>query len=76
MEKVIYFSSYIVTKVDEQARERIMEAIEDEYKSKVKKEKTEAAKNDLKQAREKAKEELLDIKELKIMSEVAYIHFP
>ena len=72
LEKVIYFSSYIVTKVNEQARDSIMEAIEQEYKTKVKKEKTEAAKNDLKQAREKAKEELLDIKELRILSEVVY----
>jgi DNA-directed RNA polymerase subunit beta' len=72
LEKVIYFSSYIITKVDEQARDRIMEAIEQEYKSKVKKEKTEAAKNELKSARDKAKEEVLDIKELKILSEVAY----
>ena len=72
MEKVIYFSSYIVTKVNEEARDGIMEAIESEYKSKVKKEKTEAAKNELKQAREKAKEELLDIKEMRILSEVVY----
>ena len=72
LEKVIYFSSYIITKVDEKARDGIMEAIEDEYKSKVKKEKTEAAKNDLKQAREKAKEELLEIKPMKILNEVAY----
>jgi len=53
LEKVIYFSSYIVTKIDSQARDRILKAIEQEYKAKVKKEKTEAAKNDLKQAREK-----------------------
>jgi len=72
LEKVIYFSSYIITKVDEAARDRIMEAIEQEYKSKVKKEKTEAAKNDIKTAREKAKEELLDIKPLRILSEVNY----
>jgi len=72
LEKVIYFSSYIITKVNEQARDGIMDAIESEYKSKVKKEKTEAAKNDLKQAREKAKEELLDIKEMRILSEVVY----
>jgi len=72
LEKVIYFSSYIVTKVNEQARDGIMEAIEQEYKTKVKKEKTEAAKNELKQAREKAKEELLDIKPLRILSEVVY----
>jgi len=72
LEKVIYFSSYIITSVNEAARDGIMEAIEQEYKSKVKKEKTEAAKNELKSAREKAKEELLDIKPLRILSEVVY----
>ena len=72
LEKVIYFSSYIITKVNEAARDGIMEAIEQEYKAKVKKEKTEAAKNELKQAREKAKEELLEIKEMRILSEVVY----
>ena len=72
LEKVIYFSSYIITKVNEEARNGIMDAIESEYKSKVKKEKTEAAKNELKQAREKAKEELLEIKEMRILSEVVY----
>ena len=72
LEKVIYFSSYIITKVDREARDRIMKAIEQEYKTKVKKEKTAAAKTELKAAREKAKEELLDIKPLTILSEVAY----
>jgi len=72
LEKVVYFSSYIITKVNEEARESVMSAIEDEYKSKVKKETTEAGKNELKQAREKAKEELLEIKEMKILNEVAY----
>ena len=72
LEKVIYFSSYIITKIDIEARDKILEAIESEYKAKVKKEKTEVAKNELKQAREKAKEEVLDIKPLKILSEVVY----
>ena len=72
LEKVIYFSSYIITKVDTEARDRILEAIEQEYKSKVKKEKTEAAKNELKAARERAKEDVLEIKEQKILSEVIY----
>ncbi|MCX6720987.1 MAG: DNA-directed RNA polymerase subunit beta', partial [Candidatus Staskawiczbacteria bacterium] len=73
LEKVIYFSSYIITKVNEKARDGILDAIEAEYKAKVKKEKTEAAKNELKSAREKAKEEVLDIKELRILSEVVYM---
>ncbi|MEK7540852.1 MAG: DNA-directed RNA polymerase subunit beta' [Patescibacteria group bacterium] len=72
LEKVIYFSSYIITKVDDEARNRVLDAIEQEYKTKVKKEKTEAAKQELKQAREKAKEEVLDIKILQILSEVVY----
>jgi len=72
LEKVIYFSSYIITKVDTEARDRILEAIEQEYKAKVKKETTEAAKNELKSARERAKEEILEIKEMKILSEVVY----
>ena len=55
LEKVIYFSSYIVTKVDMEARDRIMEAIDSEYQSKVKKEKTEAAKNELKLPEKKPK---------------------
>jgi len=72
LEKVIYFSSYIITKVDSAARDMVIEAIETEYKSKSKKAETEAEKNELKSAREHAKEEVLEIKELKILSEVAY----
>ena len=72
LEKVIYFSNYIITKVDEQARDGILDLIDQEFKSKVKKEKTGGAKNELKSARDKAKEEVLDIKPLKILSEVAY----
>jgi DNA-directed RNA polymerase subunit beta' len=72
LEKVIYFSSYIITKVDIEARDQVIEAIESEYKSKSKKAETEAEKNELRSARERAKEEVLEIKELKILSEVAY----
>ncbi len=72
LEKVIYFSSYIITKVDSAARDMVIDAIEQEYKSKSKKAETEAEKNELRSAREHAKEEVLEIKELKILSEVAY----
>jgi len=72
LEKVVYFSSYIITKVDEKARDAILEAVDQEYKAKVKKEDTESAKNELKSAKEKVKEEVLDIKPMKILSEVAY----
>jgi len=72
LEKVVYFSSYIVTKVNEAARDGIIDAIDSEYKAKVKKAENEAEKNELKTSRDKAKEEVLDIKPLQILSEVAY----
>ena len=72
LEKVIYFSSYIITKVNDEARQNILDQVEQEYKTKVKKETTEASKNELKSAREKVKEEVLSIKQLMILSEVAY----
>ncbi len=72
LEKVIYFSNYIITTVNDDARQRILDQVEEEFKTKVKKETTEAKKNELKQAREKVKEEILEIKPLRILSEVVY----
>ncbi len=72
LEKVIYFSSYIITKINLEAREAIMEAIDQEFKTKFKAAEKEAEKNELKGARDKAKEELLSITEQTILSEVAY----
>ncbi len=72
LEKVIYFSSYIITKVNNEARQAILDQVEQEFKTKVKQETTEAAKNELKQSREKVKEEVLSIKPLMILSEVIY----
>ena len=72
LEKVIYFSSYIITSVNEDAKKKILEDIEQEYKRKVKREKTNQAKLELKQARDKAREEVLEIKPLMILSEAVY----
>jgi len=87
MEKVIYFTSYVVTKVDEEAKKKILEEIEKEYKQKEKtKNKEQKIKNkepggkkgektklsELKAARDKAKEEVLSIKPLKVLSELEY----
>jgi len=72
LEKVIYFSAYIITKVDEEAKKRVLKDIEKEYKRKVKTEKLKVKKQELKQARDRAKEEVLEIKPLKILSEVIY----
>ena len=72
LEKVIYFSSYIITKVNDEARTRILEEIDQEFKSKIKKAETEAEKTELKQVRAKVEEEILEIKPLRILSEVIY----
>ena len=81
LEKVIYFSAYIVTKIDKEAQKKILEEIETEYKAKVKsaqnqggkeKKKTKNILQDLKEAREKARKEVLDLEVLKILSETDY----
>jgi len=72
LEKVIYFSAYIVTKVDNEARQRILDQVEQEFKQKTKKAETEQEKNELRSSREKVKEEVLDIKPLRILSETIY----
>ncbi len=72
LEKVIYFSSYIITSVNDEARNSILEQVESEFKQKVKKETTEAKKNELRQLKEKVNAEILEIKPLRIISEVVY----
>ena len=71
LEKVIYFAAYIITKVSEEAKKKILEEIEREYKSKVKSQKSKV-KEELKAARDKAREEVLAIKPLRALSEIEY----
>mgnify|MGYP001615293772 CR=1 FL=1 len=89
LERVIYFASYIVTSVHEDVKKDILEKIEEEFrrkqktiKAKVKKEKTKKQiklamdqLQDLKIARDRAREEVLSLLPLKILSEVEYYNF-
>ncbi|MCK4520884.1 DNA-directed RNA polymerase subunit beta' [Candidatus Parcubacteria bacterium] len=77
LEKVIYFASYIITEVDEQGKKKILEEIDKEYqqKLKVKSEKLKVDKEGLKASRNKAREEVLGLKPLKIISELDYHSF-
>jgi len=87
LEKVIYFASYIITDVSQEAKKRILEEIEKEYNSKIKnkkaeiknkKEKKEELKNsldNLKMAKDRAKEEVLQLKPLRVLSEVEYYDY-
>ena len=75
MERVIYFASYLITDVNEEERKAVSDQIEAEYKSKIKNGKktlTVPEINNIKEARDKAKEELRSIKKLKVISEVEY----
>jgi len=72
LEGVIYFASYVVTKVSEDERKKALAEIEKEYKQKVKNQKSKVKNNDLKKARDRAREEVLSLKPLKILSEVDY----
>ena len=99
MEKVIYFASYIVTKVNEDAKKKTLEEIDKEFKLKAKnlkpkekisseeeKKETKEKKGgkdkkkkitlqELKTARDRAREEVLSIKPLKVLSELEYHTF-
>lgn len=83
LEKVIYFSSYVILNVDEEARIKALDQIEQEFKTKQKeinknfagdekslKEKTEELKNIYRSS----KEELKNLAKLKIISEIEYFN--
>jgi DNA-directed RNA polymerase subunit beta' len=75
LEKVIYFAGYIITKIFPSEKQKILQDLEGEYKSKVKITKDEATKEKLKDLLVKAKGEIGDIYEGKVLSEASYHHF-
>ncbi len=90
LERVIYFAAYIITKVNKEAKKKALKEIEKEYKGKIKgqsaKLKTQKPKiknkkelqtvlEELKTARDKAKEEVSGIKPLRALSEIDYYEF-
>ncbi|XOB41943.1 MAG: DNA-directed RNA polymerase subunit beta' [Candidatus Nealsonbacteria bacterium] len=91
LEGVIYFAAYIITSVSEEAKKKVLKKIEAEYKMKVKSLKsqksqkspkavkgfgtTKASMTELKAARDRAREEVLSFKPLKILSEIEFHKF-
>ena len=71
LERVIYFASYIIVKVDEKARGQALDEIEAEFKQKSKGIK-DKDKQQLKEARDRARQELLSLGPRKVLSEVEY----
>jgi DNA-directed RNA polymerase subunit beta' len=72
LEKVIYFSSYIITQVNEESKTEAMKKIDQEFRSKLKESKNEEEKEKLKVLKEKERLILKDIKKYKIISELDF----
>ena len=72
LEKVIYFSSYIITQVNEEAKTEAMKKIDQEFRSKLKESKNEEDKDKFKVLKEKEKQILKEIKKYKIISEFEF----
>ena len=72
LERIIYYSGYIVTKIDEQKKESLLKEIEKEFKNKIKniKSKSETAK--LKEVADKIRKELRSLSLYQILNEVEY----
>jgi DNA-directed RNA polymerase subunit beta' len=74
LERVIYFAAYIVTNVNEEAKRKVLEEIEKEYKRKIKNKNKKLKKElqELKEAKDRAREEVSTLQPLKVLSEVEY----
>jgi len=76
LERVIYLTAYIITEINKKAKKKVLEEIERECKAKIKslkgKEKTKKKVEELREARDRAREEVLQILPLRILSEVEY----
>jgi DNA-directed RNA polymerase subunit beta' len=83
LEKVIYFSAYIIKEVNEEVRDRVIEQLEQEYKSKQKEIKggktdnergAEAMLDELREQYKGVKDDLKNLKPMQILSELEYFN--
>lgn len=72
VERVVYFAGYIVTKVNEDERNRILKELDSEYKTKVKTLNDERSKEKLKELFTETKKSIDGIKEGAVLDEVSY----
>jgi len=75
VEKVIYFAGYIITNVIDKEKERILQDLDSEYKSKVKSLTESKAKANLKGLLVDTKQEIVSISEGRVLDEVTYHKF-
>ncbi len=75
VEKVIYFAGYIVTKVDENERAKLLKDLQAELKAKLAEAEDEKEKEKIQELANKAKNEINSIKEGKVLDEADYHRF-
>ena len=75
VEKVIYFAGYIVTKVSEEERARLLKDLDTEYKTKLKELKNEEARETLKERMQETKREVESIKTGTVLDETQFHRF-
>ncbi len=72
VEKVVYFAGYIITKVHEEEKERLLKELDTEFKSKLETLKSEDDKKELKKKASEAKKEIASIIVNKVLDEATY----
>ncbi|MFZ1987580.1 MAG: DNA-directed RNA polymerase subunit beta' [Minisyncoccia bacterium] len=75
LEKVVYFAGYIVTKVAEDTKKKLLAELEGEYKTKYKNTNTDADKESLKEKMTLAKQEIESVVVGRVFDEMEYHHF-
>jgi len=72
IERVIYFASYVVMKVDEDLKAEAMKRIESEFKSKIKSAKNETEEESLKELKDREKNNLKNLRRYQVISELDF----
>ena len=75
LEKVVYFAGYIITKVHEDEKERVLSGLDKEYKSKFKNAADEDTREKLKNLLSITKKEIGEIYEGKVLNEISFHHY-
>lgn len=75
LEKVIYFAGYIITKVYEEEKEKVLSELEKEYKNKLKNSADDETREKLKNLFSSTKKEIGEIYEGKVLNEISFHHY-
>jgi DNA-directed RNA polymerase subunit beta' len=75
LEKVIYFSGYIITKVYDEEKEIVIQNLDKEYKSKSKNSADDDTREKLKNLFSSTKKEIGEIYEGKVLNEISFHHY-